>query len=153
MKRLTYFCLWVIMGLYSCGKRTIPSVSITPKVPIPSTSITEPELSSAITVNPVTIYNNPLIVISEKGEIITTKDRLPEDIAAKVDYNQIARSFTPTQRANLISRFKIVPPRVIYVPAKLVQQPAKGFYCIYKKKFWYWRKPDGLFYLDETYYQ
>ena len=153
MKRLVYFWIWVILEFYSCGKRTIPSVSITPKAPIPNTSITEPALSSTITVPPATIYNNPLIVISEKGEIITTKDRLPEDIAAKVDYNQIARSFTPAQRANLIARFNIVPPRVIYVPAKLVQQTAKGAYCIYKKKFWYWKKQDGLFYLDETYYQ
>ncbi len=94
-----------------------------------------------------------MVVIDEKGSIITSRDNLPDEIAAKVNYKQIARSFTPAQRTNLIYRFKMVPPRVLFVPKELAQHSTKGYYCIYKKKFWYWKKEDGLFYLDDTYYQ
>ena len=94
-----------------------------------------------------------MIVIDEKGQIITSRDNLPDNIASKVDYKKITRSFTPAQRQNLIYRFKMVPPRVLFVPDKLVSKTARGYYCVYKKKFWYWKKEDGLFYLDETYYQ
>lgn len=94
-----------------------------------------------------------MIVIDEGGHVITTKDKLPDEIAAKVDYRKITRAFTPDQRQNLIYRFKMVPPRVIFVPDNLSRTSAKGTYCVFKKKFWYWKKEDGLFHLDETYYQ
>ena len=93
------------------------------------------------------------ILVDETGKIITSRSKLPAEIASKVDYKKITRSFTPDQRQNLIYRFKMVPPRVLFVPEKLASKSAKGTYCIYKKKFWYWKKEDGLFYLDETYYQ
>jgi len=108
----------------------------------------------ATSVPPVIVaFTNPMIVIDEKGNVITSRDKLPYEIASKVDYPKISRAYTPAQRQNLIYRFKIIPPRVIFVPAHLVSKTARGSYCIYRKKFWYWQKDDGLFYLDETYYQ
>ena len=94
-----------------------------------------------------------MIVIDETGKIITSRDQLPDEIALKVDFKKITRSFTPAQRQNLIYRFKMVPPRVLFVPEQMASKTAKGYYCVYKKKFWYWKKEDGLYYLDETYYQ
>jgi predicted metal-dependent phosphoesterase TrpH len=94
-----------------------------------------------------------MIVINESGKVITSRDKLPAEIATKVDYSKISRSFTPAQRQNLIYRFKMVPPRVLYVPEQLTSKTARGTYVVYKKKFWYWKKEDGLFHLDETYYQ
>lgn len=94
-----------------------------------------------------------MIVIDEKGKVITTRDKLPPDFTGRVDYAKISRGFTPAQRQNLIYRFKMVPPRVLFVPDQLASRSAKGTYVVYRKKFWYWKKEDGLFHLDETYYQ
>lgn len=146
MKRNVLFMFVVLMALTSCNKKI-------------HTSTTRP-LSNKTIISPVTppppaivAFANPMIVIDEKGNVITSRDKLPHEIAAKVDYPKISRSFTPAQRQNLIYRFKIIPPRVIYVPDHLVSKTARGSYCIYRKKFWYWKKEDGLFHLDETYYQ
>lgn len=94
----------------------------------------------------------PMIVIDGMGNIITPKEKLPEEIAAKADYRVLSRAFTPNQRTNLIYRYKIVPPRILFVPESYIKTSARGKYIVYRKKFWYWQKEDGLFYLDETYY-
>ena len=98
-------------------------------------------------------FSAPMVVIDAGGKIITSRENLPEDIAGKVKYSEIARAYTPIQKNNLIVRFKIVPPKVLYVPKEFAKSSAKGSYIIYKKKFWYWKKEDGLFHLDDTYYQ
>ena len=98
-------------------------------------------------------FSAPMVVIDAGGKIITSRENLPEEIAGKVKYSDIARAYTPVQKNNLIVRFKMVPPRVLFVPKELTQKSAKGSYIIYKKKFWYWKKEDGLFHLDDTYYQ
>ena len=139
MRKNALVLLVAISVLVSCSKKTHPATS---NPPTTSPVITPPPLGSS-----------PMIVIDEKGQIITSRDNLPDNIASKVDYKKITRSFTPVQRQNLIYRFKMVPPRVLFVPDKLVSKTARGYYCVYKKKFWYWKKEDGLFYLDETYYQ
>ncbi|MES2004366.1 MAG: hypothetical protein V4450_07585 [Bacteroidota bacterium] len=161
MKRFLWFsCLFV---LASCSKKVHPVAS---KPPVRTETVAPPKTTTVVppviheetpaAVNPApaaTAFASPMIVIDESGKIITSRDKLPEDIAGKVDYKKITRAFTPDQRQNLIYRFKMVPPRVLFVPEKLASKSAKGTYCVYKKKFWYWKKDDGLFYLDETYYQ
>lgn len=156
-----------IMVLLSCSRKTVPAKYPAPKNVLQKTDIDtkpEPVTHTPLVVkpeNPVTIpappkpdvLPGPMIVIDEKGEIITDKASLPDDIAANVDFRKIARSYTPSQRQNLIYRFKMVPPRVFYIPDRLASQTARGSYIIYKKKFWYWKKEDGLFHLDETYYE
>ena len=137
-KKWLILCI-ALSVLASCSKKTHPANSNSSKTPLPP---------------PVAIITPaPMIVIDEKGEIITSRDKLPAEIASKVDYKKITRSFTPAQRQNLIYRFKMVPPRVLFVPENLASKSARGTYVVYKKKFWYWRKDDGLFHLDETYYQ
>lgn len=93
------------------------------------------------------------IVVDGMGNIRTPKNQLPTTVAQKANYTTIARAFTPNQRKNLLYRFNTIPPRIIYVSPAYTRQSLKGTYCIYKKKFWYWQHTDGLFYLDETYYQ
>lgn len=134
--------------LISCSKKTHPAANKGSKAPV---STTHPETLPS-SPPPVTMAS-PMIVINESGKVITSRDKLPADIAPKVDYSKISRSFTPAQRQNLIYRFKMVPPRVLYVPEQLTSKTARGTYVVYKKKFWYWKKKDGLFHLDETYYQ
>lgn len=161
MKRVT--CLLLVLYIFSaCNKRTHPTVNRTNTRPAQPTAdnrdtnrsnVFVPENSAPPLSPTARAYPDPMIVIDEGGHVITSRERLPDIIAAKVDYRRITRAFTPEQRKNLIYRFKMVPPRVIYVPDNLVRTSAKGTYCIFKKKFWYWKKEDGLFYLDETYYQ
>lgn len=151
----------VAVLLASCSKKTHPAASATvPGKTAPAGAdkkdlpITPPVTgNTAITAPAEKAFANPMIVIDEGGNVVTSRDKLPDDIAAKVDYRKITRAFTPDQRKNLIYRFKMVPPKVIYIPEALSRTSAKGTYCVFRKKFWYWKKQDGLFYLDETYYQ
>ena len=139
MKKIAGMLLMACTIIVSCSKKTHPAVSDSP--PKSPETATRPAIPS------------PMIVIDDVGRVITSRDKLPVTIAAKVDYGRISRSFTPAQRQNLIYRYKIVPPRVLYVPDQLASKSGKGTYVVYKKKFYYWKKEDGLFHLDETYYQ
>lgn len=148
MRRIVLCVSVVLMILTSCSKKVHPSVERPTKgrnVPV--------ETPVGVTPTPPVILTSPMIVIDGTGQIISSRDKLPAEIASKVDYNAIARSFTPAQKQNLIFRFKMLPPRVLLIPERFVSKSARGYYCVYKKKFWYWKKEDGLFHLDETYYQ
>jgi len=92
------------------------------------------------------------VVIDGHGRVLTPFDQLPKNEGINANYASLARSFTPDQLKNLQYRYKTIPPKVLYVPKEYVHSSAKGEYCIYKNKFWYWKKPDGLFHLDATYY-
>lgn len=122
--------LAIIMVIPSCHKKTVPE----------KTEV-------------VVVKATPLIVIDGLGRVVTAKADLPKDEGIKADYSKIERSFTPQEKANLMARQKMIPPRVLYVPKEYTKTSLKGDYCIYKKKFWYWKKSDGLFYLDEIYYK
>jgi hypothetical protein len=166
MKRIVLFSVAALFTLASCSKKTHPSVSKTTKQPETVTQVTPKNKDSEVITAetpPVTampepapaaaMFTSPMIVIDEGGKVVTPADKLPEDIALKVDYKKIAKGFSLEQRKNLIYRFKMVPPKVLFVPADMSSKSARGTYVIYKKKFYYWRKDDGLFYLDDTYYQ
>ncbi|NCT93644.1 MAG: hypothetical protein GXC72_04410 [Chitinophagaceae bacterium] len=163
----TMIILATLTILVSCGRKTLPEktvgaankpgVAAKDKNPAPTknpTPVPAPADSAAAESNTAVNSNAmPLVVIDGLGNIVTTKDQLPQELAIKTDYRTIARAFTPNQRANLIYRYKMVPPRVLYVPEQYIVTSARGKYIIYRKKFWYWQKKDGLFYLDETYYR
>ena len=165
MKKLYLLIIPVLLVLASCSKKTIPAKGSLPRsaekgnttahVERPPATATPPanETAPAAANTAAAAFSKPMIVIDETGKIITSRDQLPDEIASKVDFKKITRSFTPAQRQNLIYRFKMVPPRVLFVPESMASKTAKGYYCVYKKKFWYWKKEDGLYYLDETYYQ
>jgi hypothetical protein len=167
MKKILAGMAFFLMALASCSKKTHPAASIPSKpttiasnMPVPGneTITVSPAPAPAVTkaakpTPPAPDFSSPMIVIDEAGNVITAKEQLPADIAEKVDYKKITRAFTPTQRQNLVTRFKMVPPKVLFIPASLTSKSARGTYIIYKKKFYYWKKDDGLFYLDDTYYQ
>lgn len=92
----------------------------------------------------------PVVVVNGDGKVVTPSVKTKTGSRAYPVTS--ARSFTPNQKKNLMYRFKTVPPRVLNVPASLAQQNANGSYYVYKGKFWYWKKSDGFYYLDENYY-
>lgn len=134
IKNITLIILF--LSFAACHRKTILSKESKAESPVVSTS------------TPLA-----LIVVDGYGRVFTPKSKLPGDESIKADYAKFTKPFTPLQIANLKSRFKTVPPKVLYVSKQYTLQSLKGTYCIYKKKFWYWKKEDGLFYLDETYYQ
>lgn len=152
--------LMTILVFTACSKKSVPSKAINGTIVIPgsknsseanNTNPVSSDTASAVSVAPAA--PSAMIVIDGYGKILTPKAKLPPGSNVKADYSQIARSFTPQQIANLKARYKIVPPKILYVPDQYTLKSLKGTYCIYKKKFWYWKKEDGLFYIDQMYYQ
>ena len=93
-----------------------------------------------------------MIIADGYGRLITPQQNLPADSSVQYNSLQLSKDFTVQQRANLQARYNTVPPRVLYVPQQYALSSLKGVYYIYRKKFWYWKKQDGLFYLDQKYY-
>ncbi len=162
MKRVLCFSLVLAVMLVSCSRKLQPTASKTPviqesknnKADQPVTVFIPEEPKTAVpATREITAFSEPLTVIDASGNIITSRSKLPPEIGAKIDYRRIARSYTPGQQKNLIYRFQLLPPRVLYVPENLASSSVRGTYIIFKKKFWYWKQADGLFHLDKTYYQ
>jgi hypothetical protein len=156
------FTICVIMFV-ACGKKTVPSK------PVPDNTVINKEKTPPAVVKPTTTSidsvtnkpvttttvsrGKPMIVVDSRGDMITTNQKLQEN-GATINFDiKNARGFTPEQRANLIARFKVVPPRILYVPESYAKTGTKGQYFILTKKFWYWKKADGFFYLDDNYYK
>ena len=96
----------------------------------------------------------PAVVIDSRGNLLIDTFRLPPTVSHNLDsLNQTIRAFTPAQAKNLAYRFKQIPPRVLYIPDNLAKPGRNGMYYKYNNKFWYWKKADGFFYLDENYYK
>lgn len=96
----------------------------------------------------------PLVVIDSHGMLQVDSTNLPSGVSHNLDsLSQSVRAFTPDQAKNLAHRFNDIPPRVLLVPDNLAKKGVKGYYYKYQNKFWYWKKDDGFFYLDENYYQ
>lgn len=159
MKNVALLALSFLL-LVACHRKTVPAknVNIVTRPDTAATAITKPIDTAAVTIDTVTaITETPapppaaMIVIDGYGKIRTPQTKLP-DQNIKPDYAKIARAFTPQQLANLKQRYNMIPPKVLYVPDQYTIKSLRGTYCVYKKKFWYWKKEDGLFYLDETYY-
>ncbi|MBV9988228.1 MAG: hypothetical protein JO301_11135 [Chitinophagaceae bacterium] len=163
MKRVFGLAASGILLLSACSKKNHPVASKTPvrsSTHAPAAESRQTESPAVINIPhdipPAPARNMamaPMIVIDEQGQVITSREKLPADIASKVDYGKISRGYTPAQRQNLVYRFKLVPPRVLYVPEQFATKNAKGTYVVYRKKFFYWKKADGLFHIDQTYYE
>jgi hypothetical protein len=147
----------------ACHRKTVPTKTTNAVVvhptkketlPPPSKKVAQPEIKpdTAVAAAPPVVLPSAMIVVDGYGKILTPQDKLP-DQNIKPDYSQIARAFTPQEMANLKARYKMVPPKILYVPDQYAQKSYRGTYAVYKKKFWYWKKDDGLFYLDEIYYK
>ncbi len=163
MKRFLWISFSIIL-FFACHRTTYPTR--TPAARQPATASARAPLApapappSAIPAEPgnlkapaVTATATAKIVIDGYGKILTPQNKLPPDENIKPDYTKMARAFTPNELTNLRFRYHAVPPRVLYVPRQYTLQSQRGTYCVYMKKFWYWQKEDGFFYLDETYYK
>lgn len=157
MKKIVSILL-VIGFATACTRKTMPTATGTKEPSAPASPRVTTGSNTPTDMLPPTATTrvanvNAMIVIDGNGRILTPKEKLPVEDNLNPDYTKIARAFTPAQKANLTLRYKTIPPKIIYVPEVFTSKSLKGTYIIYKKKFWYWKKEDGLFYLDETYYK
>ncbi|MFT4202315.1 MAG: hypothetical protein QM610_00235 [Chitinophagaceae bacterium] len=177
MNKIVFWSVATIMFLASCGKKTVPVASnsnskpntlptsktnprVGPKHQKDSVTITVPMNvkgdTAVMTTNneaPTNTYTKAFTVVDSHGRLLLSPDSIPPDVTPDWIALKNLRAFTPNQAQTMASRFSSVPPRVLYVPANLAKVGRKGTYYIYAKKFWYWKKDDGLFYLDTNYYQ
>ena len=155
MKKISLVIVSFVV-ITSCSRKTIPPAN-THVVTTPSHSDTTANVPPAVNKDTLTAApansNAAVLVVSDaNGKIIVSEGGLPPDAGVTFDYLQLSKGFTPQQKINLNTRYKMIPPRVLYVSKAYQLSSLRGVYYIYKKKFWYWKKKDGLFYLDEKYY-
>ena len=98
------------------------------------------------------VYVKPIIIIDAHGNIVASPGDLPPTADKTILNTENARGYTPDQTKNLAYRYKYIPPKVLYIPDALTKTTSRGTYYVYRSKFWYWKKANGYFYLDETYY-
>lgn len=156
MKRIALIFLIAIAA--ACSKKTIPSKTTNATViydnNVPATNtdssavIITDTLSETKNANAVAF----LIITNGYGKILNQKQALPADANVHFDEFQLSKGFSAQQLTNLKTRYKTIPPRVLYVSPQNQQSSARGTFYILGKKFWYWKKKDGFFYLDEKYY-
>lgn len=156
MKKFLFaaYCICFFIG---CSKKTVPSKTIENKkdtVSVINKNDSGKVFADSVTADSAAVLSavKVMVIADGYGKLITPQQNLPQDAGIKYNNLQLSKGFTTQQRANLQARYKTVPPRVLYVPAQYSQSSLKGSYYILKKKFWYWKKSDGLFYLDEKYY-
>ena len=152
----TVILITCIIAVVACNRKTIPPAT-THVVTTPVHADTSANLPPATTRDTATTVaptvNAAVLVVSDaNGKIIVSEGGLPPDAGVTFDYLELSKGFTPQQKINLNTRYKMIPPRVLYVSKPYQLSSLRGVYYIYKKKFWYWKKKDGLFYLDEKYY-
>ena len=154
MKKIFIGCC-LLMAI-SCSRKTIPAKPTnTLENNTYTDTVSAAENNGTVisdTASAATSSSLVMVVADGYGRLITPQEKLPENAAVKYNSLQLSKGFTVQQRANLQARYKTVPPRVLYVPQEHIQSSLKGAYYIYRNKFWYWRRSDGLFYLDQKYY-
>lgn len=183
MRKLFYAVIAYTLLLTACGRRSIPSKSVAePSKPKVAPDRVEQDqyvkravildsiknaaaaaeksriadsIATADSLAKVNAITSALVVIDSRGVLqIQDASTLPLDVSHNLDsLSRSVRAYTPNEAKNLAFRFKEIPPRVLYVPENLVKKGVKGYYYKYNNKFWYWRKQDGYFYLDENYYK
>lgn len=152
------FATYCICFFISCSKKSVPSKT-TPENKKDTVSLIKKNDSGNVFADSATADTaavlstaRVMVIADGYGKLVTPQQNLPQDEGIKYNNLQLSKGFTTQQRANLQARYKTVPPRVLYVPQQYSLSSLKGNYYILKKKFWYWKKSDGLFYLDEKYY-
>lgn len=150
----------LILALTSCSRKTVPQKTNNVTVVTPSnnntksgTPITPPtapgKTDTAITAS---VTNEKLWIILDKGgRLAGSKNSFPVYVTTGTTFPD-NKPLTPQQRNNLLSRHKTLLPLALYVPQAYTAKSPKGDYYKYKGKYWYWKKSDGFFYLDEIYY-
>ncbi len=165
MKSILYLFLASIIIITGCSRKSVPPkpTHTISKNPVPSkpsntnptlaTPTVPPKTPDSAVVTPAPAEEKPMVIVDAKGNFAVTANELPADASKDILNISSARSYTPAEIKNLAYRFKYIPPRILYVPEGLVKTSNRGSYYVYNKKFWYWKKDDGYFYLDENYYK
>ncbi len=158
MKLPSLLLLILVVVSVSCHRKSRPTGTTTTPT---ATSVKEPvkplldsaEATGATTI-PATpmVAAKPIIIVDARGNFAVSAKDLPPDASRSIMNNSNARAYTPAQLKTLTVRFKQIPPRILYVPVKLQKKNSRGTYYVLLKKFYYWKKSDGYFYLDENYY-
>lgn len=156
MKYFAYACLLFLCVATSCHRRTVAASSANnsrnePVKPL----LTESEAASGempVTTAPA-VATRPVIIVDARGNFAVTDSTLPANASKDILDPSNARAYTPAQTKTLAYRFGKVPPKILFVPDKLAKKSAKGTYYVLDKKFWYWKKSNGYFYIDENYFK
>lgn len=137
MKKILSFGFAALIIFTGCHRHTVPATSANTATPNSTT---------------VSVYTSPVIIVDAHGNIVASANDLPPTADKSILNIENARAYTPEQTKNLAYRYKYVPPKILFVPDALTKTSNRGTYYVYKTKFWYWKKTNGYFYLDETYY-
>lgn len=102
----------------------------------------------------VPVGNERVLVILDKGGRLNyTSKNVPPYVLATNKALPANQPISAVQRSNLLSRQKTLLPLALYVPETKSARTSKGQYYKLQNKYWYWKKSDGFYYLDEVYYQ
>lgn len=159
IKRYTVFSL-VLLCLFAtaCHRKTVPPKNVNATIVYPDSN------KGNTTTNPVTPVTPPpatapvtnekiLVILDRGGRLAVSPQSLPPYVKANTQQLPSSTPLTAEQRNNLLSRHKTLLPLALYVPDALSTKTLKGQYYRYKNKFWYWKKADGFYHLDEIYYK
>lgn len=150
MKYCCYSLLFILVVATSCHRRMVASSSTNNGEVTPLLNGSE---ASGTPAAPAYIYSKPVIIVDARGDFAVTEATLPADAPKEILDPSNARAYTPAQTKTLAYRFGKVPPRILYVPSSLSKKSAKGTYYVLDKKFWYWKKSNGYFYIDDNYFK
>lgn len=94
-----------------------------------------------------------LIILDKGGRLTVNQKTVPAYVIASNKTLPLNQPLTATERNNLLARQKTLLPIALYVPQGMHSVSGKGEYYKLKGKYWYWKKKDGFYYLDEVYYK
>jgi hypothetical protein len=162
--KLSAFLLLLFALSVGCHRKIRPAASVTKTTTTTATNhpVSEPVkplLDSAEAAGEPTLPTvpvpaaRPMIIVDARGNFAVSAKDLPADASHSILNNSNARAYTPAELKTLSYRFKQIPPRILYVPVSLQKTNSRGTYYVFLKKYWYWKKANGYFYLDENYYK
>lgn len=162
MSKYVVFSLALFLALASCSRKTVPPKNVNSQVVYPRTSnnssgnVANPAAPapSTGTTGPASVTNEKILVILDKGgRLAVSPSSLPPYVTANTKQLPSSMPLSATERNNLMARQKTLLPLALYVPDAYAGKSPRGQYYKYKGKFWYWKKADGFYYLDDIYYK
>src|SRR4051812_35629685 len=162
MKYFSFLLLLFVLINVGCHRKLNPATSTTTITPPKTTTPSEPvkplldsteAAEGMVTPSAPTVAAKPIIIVDAHGNFAVTENDLPPDASKSIMSNSNARAYTPAELKTLSVRYKQIPPRILYVPTALQKTNSRGTYYVFAKKYWYWQKTNGYFYLDENYYK
>ena len=165
MKSFSFLVLLFVLISVGCHRKLNPATTTTTTTTIPNKTAAPPKepvkplldsteaTGGVVTPTAPTVVAKPIIIVDAHGNFAVTETDLPPDASKSIMENSNARAYTPAELKTLSVRYKQIPPRILYVPTTLQKTNSRGTYYVFAKKYWYWQKANGYFYLDENYYK